>query len=263
MNRKGSVNVDPFDGLESVTRSGSLVTLVADQIAAMILDGELRAGDQLPPERELCRQFGVSRTVVREAVARLTARNLLIVRPGTGGGIVVATPSTAHVSDALRFLLRNETAADDHARVLEVRRLLEVEIAGLAAQRHTAEDIARLESILTHTRAVADDRELFARNDVAFHTALAEATQNKLFVILLDSIAGIMLEVRRLGYNTPGVIERAIHHHSAILEQVVRGNPERARNAMRAHLEEAEDTMRLALGLRAGATAEQDQPEST
>ncbi len=247
--------IDPFDILGAVgNRTGSLVDLVTEQIEALIHAGRLRTGDQLPPERELCRQFGVSRTVVREAVARLSAKNLLEVRGGATGGIVVRAPTAEQVSDSLRFLINSSEATINPDKVLEVRRLLEVEMAGLAAARRTELDLVRLEAIMVESETVGADRERFAASDVAFHTALAAATQNELFVVLLEAMSGVLLSLRRLGYNTPGNPGRALRHHTAILAQVKAGKVAGAQDAMRAHLVEAEETIRLALALETQIT---------
>lgn len=246
---------DLYDILGTPERRSTLVTLVTDQIEALIRDRRLREGDQLPNERELCRQFGVSRTVVREAIARLIAKSLLEVRAGSGGGFIVRAPSAAHVSDSLSLLLHMDGSPIQHEKVLEVRRLLEVEIAALAAARRTPADVERLTALLAAHADARDNRERFAELDVEFHKTLAAATQNELFVILLDSLSGVLVSMRRIGYGTPGNPERALRYHRAILAEVSAGNVEGARQAMRAHLIEAEETVRLALGLpgRAGA----------
>jgi GntR family transcriptional repressor for pyruvate dehydrogenase complex len=240
---------DPFGSLSLRDRSPTLVQLVTDQIESMIRDRRLVAGDQLPNERELCRQFGVSRTVVREAIARLIARHLLEVRGGSGG-IVVRAPSTETVSDALRLMFSLEANPLEHAKVLEVRRLLEVEIAGLAAERRTPADIEKLSLLLATHEEARDDLERIANIDLDFHMAIAGATQNELFVILLDSLRGILLTIRRLGYSTPGNPERALRYHRAILAEIKAGNVKGAREAMQSHLFEAEETVHLALALR-------------
>ena len=232
-----------FANLPLRSRSTSLVQLVTDQIETMIRERRLVEGDQLPNERELCRQFGVSRTVVREAVARLSAKDLLEVRGGAGGGIVVRAPTAEHVSNSLSLLLSFEHDPSQHAKVLEVRRLLEVEIAALAAERRSEADLDKMAAILAAHEQVHGDRERFAQLDLDFHVAIASATQNELFVILLDSLRGISLSIRRLGYSTPGNPERALRHHCAILEQIKALNVQGARQAMAAHLNEAEETM--------------------
>jgi GntR family transcriptional repressor for pyruvate dehydrogenase complex len=246
-----------FANLSLRDRSASLVQLVTDQIETMIRERRLVEGDQLPNERELCRQFGVSRTVVREAIAWLSAKSLLEVRSGASGGIVVRAPTAEYVSDSLSLLLSLEHDPSQHAKVLEVRRLLEVEIAALAAERRTTADLDKMTAILAAHEQVRDDRERFAQLDLDFHVAMASATQNELFVVLLNSLRGISLSIRRLGYSTPGNPERALRYHRAILEQIGDGNVKGARDAMLSHLIEAEETVYLALALKA-----KDQPAS-
>jgi GntR family transcriptional repressor for pyruvate dehydrogenase complex len=155
------------------------------------------------------------------------------------------------VSDSLSLLLRLQDGdPTQHDKVLEVRRLLEVEIAGLATERRMAADIEKLTAILAAHEQVRDDLARVAELDLDFHMALAVATQNELFVVLLDSLRGILLSIRRLGYSTPGNPERALRYHRAILEQVEAGNVNGAREAMQSHLFEAEETVHLALALR-------------
>ena len=246
-----------FANLALRTRRTSLVQLVTDQIETMIREHRLTEGDQLPNERELCRQFGVSRTVVREATAWLSAKNLVEVRGGAGGGIVVCAPTAENVSNSLSLLLSHEHDPSQHTKVLEVRRLLEVEIAALAAERRTAADLDKMAAILATHEQVQDDRQRLSELDLDFHVAIASATQNELFVILLDSLRGVSLSIRRLGYSTPGNPERGLRYHRAILDQIRTGNKQGARDAMLSHLIEAEETMHLALALQA-----EDQPAS-
>jgi GntR family transcriptional repressor for pyruvate dehydrogenase complex len=230
---------------QAINRGATLSIRVTHQIEQLIVEGRLQPGDRLPPERELARQFGVSRTVVREAVRALVAKSLLDVQPGSG--TVVRSPTTKSIAQSMRMLLRAGQPEVDYDKVHEVRRLLEVEIAGLAAQRHTAEDLEELEAILRESAETQDDPQCFPECDVAFHAALANATHNELFSLLLGSMVDVMIKVRELGFTVPGMPARALRHHRAIYEQVKAGASEGARQAMREHLIEAEDTMRRAL----------------
>jgi GntR family transcriptional repressor for pyruvate dehydrogenase complex len=128
--------------------------------------------------------------------------------------------------------------------VLEIRLLLEVEVAGLAAERRTSADLEELEEILREAMEIQDDRDAFAECDVEFHAALAGATHNELFSVILDSLTDIMLRMRQMAFDVPGMVQRSFKYHGAILEQVRAGDVEGARQAMRVHLVEAEDTMR-------------------
>ncbi len=229
---------------QAIQRSGTLSSRLVQQIETLIRQRHLQPGDRLPPERELALQFGVSRTVIREAVAALAAKNLLEALPG--GGAVVRSPDAKSVSQSLSLFLHSSQETYSYAKVHEVRRLLEVEIAGLAAERRTEDDLRILEDVL-QTLTASADRTQFAAHDVAFHAALAQATHNKLFVLLLDSLADVLLEVRERGFDVPGTPERAQQHHQAILDEVRRGDVSAARQAMQAHLEEADKTQQEAL----------------
>jgi GntR family transcriptional repressor for pyruvate dehydrogenase complex len=233
------------DLFQAIQRGATLANRVTHQIEQLIIEGRLQPGDRLPPERELARQFGVSRTVIREAVRALAARSLLEVQAGSG--TVVRSPTAKSVAQSMTLLLRAGQAEIDYDKVHEIRRILEVEIAGLAAERRTAQDLEEMEQILHEASQIQDDRNCFAECDVDFHAALAQATHNELFPLLLDSMVDIMVQVRQMAFGVSGMPARALKHHRAILEQVRRGKPEEARQAMREHLIESEDTMRQAL----------------
>jgi GntR family transcriptional repressor for pyruvate dehydrogenase complex len=245
----GSIPAHPAGELfETLERDATLAARVTEQVKQYIVTGHLRPGDRLPPERELARQFGVSRTVVREAVRTLTAQGLLEVRAGSG--TVVRNPSAGDVAESMALFLRVGHPGLDLKKILEVRRMLEVEIAALAAERRTDADIAAMDANVAETAAVGNDREGWVANDMAFHALLARATQNVLFSLLLDSLANVLTPVRRMSFDVPGASGRTQHYHGAILEQVRQGDPEGARQAMRDHLVEAEGTMRAALALQ-------------
>ncbi len=230
---------------EAIPRDSTLVSRVVEQIEGLIIKGRLHPGDLLPPENELARQLSVSRTVIREAMRTLIAKDLIQVRAGSR--TVISIPSGKSLAQSMAMLLHSGNSELDIDKVVQVRRVLEIEIAGLAAERRTVEDLARIEETL-HQMARASDRESFAIIDVDFHTALAMATHNELFVLLLDSISDVMLETRRTGYDVPGTLERGLKFHRAIFEQIKAGDANGARLAMREHLLEGEDTLRKALG---------------
>jgi GntR family transcriptional repressor for pyruvate dehydrogenase complex len=136
-------------------------------------------------------------------------------------------------------------------KALEVRRLIEVEIARLAAERRTEADLARMADILAEAERYWDDPERFPQLDMEFHRTLAVATQNEYYVILLDAIADTLLSFRLMSLRVPGMPGRSLRYHQAIFEQVQAGSATGARAAMRDHLDEAQQTIRTAqtLGL--------------
>jgi len=247
------------DLFQVIERGTTLANRVTHQIQELIINGHLQLGDRLPPERELARQFGVSRTVIREAVRALVAKSLLEVQPGSG--TIVRSPTPQSVAQSMTLLLRAAQPEVDYDKVHEVRRLLEIEIAGKAAMRRSAEDLAELEAILLEGSETQDDPDCFPECDVAFHSALAHATHNELFPLLLDSMADIMVKVRQMGFQVPGMPARALKHHRSVFEQVKAGQAEGARQAMREHLIESEDTMRQALALHISQTQADDDPQ--
>lgn len=234
---------------KTLEREETLAARVTEQLEAFLAQRQLPPGERIPAERDLAAQFGVSRTVVREAVRSLVAKGLLEVKPGSGTH--VSTPSAERVTETMSWYLQANNSEPDLRKISEVRRLLEVEIAGLAAERRTEEDLREMRRILDDTSGVRRDRERFVEWDISFHAALAAATHNELFSILLDSVVSTLRKVRELGFNVPNTPERAKYFHELIFERVQEGNPSAARAAMREHMTEAERTMQQGMERRA------------
>ncbi len=233
---------------KAIEREETLTRRVTDEVERLILDDLLRPGDRLPAERDLAERFQVSRTVIREAIRALAARGLLEVRQGKG--TTVSAPSVESLKQPLALLLRTNQRDLDHKKILEVRRTLEIEIAGLAAERRTSRDLDALEHILEDRSGTKSSRQEFVEWDVAFHSALARATQNELFSLLLDSVATVMRKVREIGFDVPGTPERAYRFHRRILDEVTKSSPVGARRAMQEHLVESEQTILRALRIQ-------------
>lgn len=218
---------------------------LSDRVAALLLDTivarGLQPGDRLPSERELGEQFGVSRTVIREAVRALAAKGVIEVR--TGSGLRVAAVDASAVSESIGLYLRGGTV--EYPKVHEVRRLLEVEIAGLAAERAKDADLARMRKLCEQMEAALDDVERASRLDLAFHRAIARATDNELYLLLLDSIGEALLEVRRRNLQT-GAAPETVKAHRAIVEAIAARDAARARTAMAQHLDHVERHWRTA-----------------
>ena len=222
-----------------IPRQATLTSHVVTELEVFITDRHLQSGDRIPPERELAAQFGVSRTVIREAVSRLVAKGLLEV--SAGSGTIVSRPTMESVARSMSLCLGAEKAVLDYAQIHEIRRVLEVEIAGFAAERRTTQDLETLRSLLDEAAAAGtQDRARYVEADIAFHTALAQATHNSLFSLLLDSLSDIMLDIRERGFDIPDTPARALKHHRAIFEQVERRDVVGTRLAMHADLIEAE-----------------------
>jgi GntR family transcriptional regulator, transcriptional repressor for pyruvate dehydrogenase complex len=220
----------------SVSRAPSLSDKVAEQLTEAIISKQVRPGDRLPSERDLGERFKVSRTVVREAVRSLAAQGLVRVTSGRGVEI-----NSGNVAASMRLLVRGHERLD-YGKVHEVRAAVEVQTAGLAAQRAKPVDIERLRQICDeHERSLeAGDLTAASELDFQFHRELTRATDNELLLAMLDSISDVLREVRHQSMNQPHVGEEGLKAHRRILKWVRAGKPDAAREAMAEHLAEAE-----------------------
>lgn len=219
-------------------QSSKVFEQIVEQIERRILSGELRSGDRLPSERELGEQFHVSRTAVREAMKTLAQKGLVDMRPGRGTIVIDGTSRAVKHSLDLMLSVGQEEGSQ---KLVEVREILEPEIAALAAARATEEEIDAMreaveimESNLTNANAY-----IIADND--FHRALARGTQNVLILRLVDSIVDLLSEQRKQIFAVDGGPERGQFHHKRLLDAVIRRDPEVARQAMRAHLRQVRE----------------------
>ena len=215
-----------------VVREPRLSDKVAEMMLDTILSRRLQVGDRLPSERELGEQFGVSRTVVREAVRALVAKGVIEVR--SGSGLRVAAVDAAAVSESMSLYLRGGTL--DFEKVHEVRALLEVHIAGVAAERATEADVARLREVHERMEDEHADVEAAALDDLEFHRVIAGATQNDLYLLLMDSIGTALIDIRRENLGS-GSAPMTLGQHQLVLERIASGDAEGAREAMSTHLE--------------------------
>ncbi len=208
---------------------------IVRQIEARIVAGEIKSGDQLPSENELAKQFAVSRTAVREAIKALREKRLVEVRPGVGTFITNGTSDA--VRHSLGMLMKfGQLSGSDH--LAEVREILEPEIAALAATRVTDEDIAAMRQAVESMDTALEDVDAFVEADLDFHLALAEATQNPVIPLLVDSIIDLLREERKQIGSVEGGLRRGQSHHKKILQAVMRRDAKLARKSMQDHLEQ-------------------------
>lgn len=232
---------------------------IVSHIETQIVEGALKPGDRLPPEREFAEQLGVSRPSLREAMLKLEARGLVHAR--RGGGYFVADVTAPTLTDPLVHLLQGHPpAAYD---ILELRQALEEKAAFLAAQRRTAADLrllqARFNAIVTADKrrgdALAD-----AETDLEFHLAIAEASHNVALIHVTHGLFNLLrsstYRFRVLVFGRPDNGERRLNEqHRAIYEAVKGGHPEAARDAVRVHLAYLYETLVAAGAVPQGAEA--------
>lgn len=219
---------------QQIQRSQSLSERVAEAVTSAILAGDMQPGERLPSERALCDQFMVSRSVVREAVHSLVAKGLVAVQPRAGH--VVMMPGASHVAESLKLYVRGRGI--DVNKVMDVRGVIEVEIAARAAVGATDDDLAALARAASLMND-ATTAEAAAVADVEFHRAIAAATENEFFEMILDSLRGVLLEVQMPSLGEAKTREYVQGAHTAILARIQSHDVEGARVAMRDHLREA------------------------
>jgi GntR family transcriptional repressor for pyruvate dehydrogenase complex len=218
-----------------------LYELIVQQIEESVLKGILKAGDQLPAERDLALQFGVSRTAVREAVKALREKGLVEAYSGRGTFI---TDGTSHaIRQSLGLMIKiGQPSGSNH--LAEMRGILEPEIAALAATRIQEPHLVLMREAVALMNRAQEDPEAYIEADLDFHLALAEAADNPLILSLLDSIVALLREQRIRIFQVEGGPSRGQYHHKRILQAVEQHNPEQARAAMRAHLQQVREDSR-------------------
>jgi GntR family transcriptional regulator, transcriptional repressor for pyruvate dehydrogenase complex len=218
---------------DPVRRAPRLSDTIAERLLEAIVTGQFSEGDVLPSERDLGTQFGVSRTVIREAIRSLATRGVVDVQ--SGRGVRVLRLDSAPVTEAMSLLVRG-TPAMTFTHVHEVRTTLEVQVAGLAADRAGAEEIVELHEIVRAMEDAGEDIDTRSRLDVEFHRVVARSARNELFLVLLDSIGAILLENRRTTLAIPHSLRVWVNDHRVIADAIERRDHEGARSAMEIHL---------------------------
>jgi GntR family transcriptional regulator, transcriptional repressor for pyruvate dehydrogenase complex len=231
--------------LYKAVQSSRLYEQIVQQIEESIRSGELSAGNQLPPERDLAKQFGVSRTAVREAIKALQEKGLVDAFPGRGTFVTSGTPNAMRRS---LDRLVNSGEEEGQAYLVEVRDMLEPEIAALAAVRADDEALAAMSEAVKIMDSAAWDSDVYIEADLDFHLALAEAAGNPIVLSLIDSIVGLLREQRLRIFRVDGGPDRGQQHHRKILEAIQRHDPQAARAAMQAHLAQVREDSRNSQG---------------
>jgi GntR family transcriptional repressor for pyruvate dehydrogenase complex len=234
-------------------RAGGRDSAAAEQVVAhvrgLIERGALRPGDRLASERQLARDVGVSRPSVRAGLRSLAAMGVVQTRHGAGTFITDGPP--ALVSESLGMLAAVHGIGYD--RLFEARRVLEVGSAALSAERATGEQLAAMSDEITGMYASLEDPQEFLRHDVRFHRAVAVGANNPVLGALIEMVASLHYEQRRVTVERArGQLRESADMHRRIYQAVRSRDPEAARAVMDEHL-------RLALAAQA---SEEDGPGS-
>lgn len=211
---------------------------VVRQVEALILEGVLKPGDKLPPERELAKTLEVSRPSLRDALNELEQRRLLVARQG-GGTYVADVMGSVFAEPIVPLFGKHEKATADY---LEFRQQVEGIAAQFAAERATEADRTILTKIFAAMEAAHErqDAEEEAQLDVEFHSAIVDAGHNIVLIQTLRSIYALLkagvFHNRKLLYENPGARDRLLEQHRAIYEAVLKGDADGAKTAAEQHM---------------------------
>ena len=209
---------------------------IVQQLYSMIRQGVLEHGTRLPSERLMAAQFKVSRSSIREAIRSLELQGLLVSKRGSGTYI-----NTEDLDSVVALIASTLTSGEETLEeIFEVRHLLEPQIAAVAAQRASPEDVRRLSEILEEQKEQITDGETGVDSDTAFHFALASATHNSALVKVVSAVEDILRRSRDISLQEPGRPQRSLASHRQILKRVLEGDAEAAKQAMEHHLTSVE-----------------------
>lgn len=221
-----------------VVSSPSLAETTAQHILEAICEGKLSPDDPFPSQYQFTEWLGVSRTVIREATQILISKGVIDVKHGKR--MTIRPPSYEQISNSVSLTFRraNISVFD----VLELRKVLEVEVAALAAKRRTQADIEEMEKYIGQMEVNLQTEEGYVDADVAFHKAIFHAAQQPAFDLVLSSLNNYLLESRKKSYSGDKSTRRAIAAHIVLKNAIASGSESGARKAMKIHLDEtAED----------------------
>ncbi|MDQ0189890.1 FadR family transcriptional regulator [Alicyclobacillus cycloheptanicus] len=222
---------------QRVSDQTALSQKIIAQITDAIIRGELRPGDRMPTERDLAEMFGVSRTVIRDAIKILSGRGILDVKHGVG---IFVSGSGSPSDNGLIIFEPNELNLRD---AFETRQVLEPQAASWAAERADESHIVRLQTIMEDAWNHKTDLSVLYERDLQFHIAVAEASQNLVFVKLMWTLLGVLKETRRTSLQIPHRPRHSLDEHTAVMKAIANRDPQQARVLMAAHLSQVKEAV--------------------
>lgn len=228
------------DYFTKVGNSHTLSQRIVQQIEELIREKKLLAGEKLPTEKELCDMFSVSRTALREALQMLSAKGLISIRKGSG--IRVNEYSSEHVTNPLSLYFELNFNVDYALHLVHVRQMVEPQVAKLAAQNRTDEDVKKLEKIIKKMTDSQIDPTEKATCDVNFHKTITEASGNPILPVFMNSLYELMPKIKSMILaKVPNAGSSGEVYHKRIFDAIIQQNPEAAFEEMTEHLQHAEE----------------------
>ena len=217
---------------------------IANQIKRLIIDGELKPGDQLPPERELIKQLGVSRPSLREALNALAAMGFLEVRQAKR--TFVRSITSKLLEDPLALLIKADT--QKIFDLIEVRKAIETWAAYHAAQKASREDIEQLDTIIREMKRAFEEGRSWEKQDADFHLAIAQATHNTIHMHIMSGIYDLLRESVGRVFRDRAKIKKLLDQHYRIFNAIKNHSPDKARERTLEHLNYVESEVKKATG---------------
>lgn len=219
-------------------KQGKRHQLISREIKKTIIDGTMRPGDRLPPERELSTTFGASRIVIREALKGLEASGLVVIKPGSG--VFVTNGSSKTMSDSLYSLLRMQNTSI--SEMTEARLIIEPNIARIAAERATEADFQKLEANIREARRVSSGKTPSTAQNIDFHSMLAEMTHNTVIILTMKSLFEVLdtmfLDFSGNVTHRLRISRHSLNQHVKILKALRERDPEKVYRLMFDHIVE-------------------------
>lgn len=223
----------PNNFLTPVNKRTTLTGDICSKLVSHLVRGDWREGDRIPPERELCQLLGVGRASLREALKALEIMGMIETRLGDG---TFVCGRSEFLSRPLLWAITGSSENEVH-ELVEARKLMEVETAGLAAERATPEDLKSIGIYFDQMEAALDSPGVFLEADLNFHLAIGHSAHNRILLNALHLIRNLMREWIGHALQVSGVAGEALEQHKAIFLTIAKRNPAAARLTMAAHLD--------------------------
>lgn len=230
MTSRTSTSPDP------VAHNGATTEQVVARVYDLIRRGRLRPGDRLPPERDFARQLGISRPSLRAGLRSLIAMGVLRARQGSGTFVAEGPPQLDSGQLSLLAALHGFT----YDQMFEARKVLEVNVAGMAATRATGEQLSVLADELAAMQTHISDPQQYLLHDIRFHRAVAAASDNPILATLMEMVSAVMYEHRRQTIGRAHDFRQSLEMHESIYHAILNHQPDEARAKMQQHLDLAQ-----------------------
>lgn len=237
---KNRMSKTPFTRLD---KDLSLSEKIEQQIIEAIRKKFFLPGDKLLSENELSLNFGVSRTVIREALHRLAGRGVVEIRKNSG--VFVSTDQYTSVTDSFYHLLEMKSGKSSLLNIADVRIIIEPEIARQAAGHRSEEDLEKMRDSYKKMESYLNDPQKMIRHDIDFHRAVAKAANNPIFPVMMEPLFLLMTKFISNTYEYPQSPVLALKSHHAILESIEAKDGDGAFHAMKNHMNEGKSHAKI------------------